>query len=162
MTTATSTTTSTHLRASPIPVTSRSTGGTRTCSGPPDPLADRGTRIRSGPPDPPWLERVADQRAGHAVPAAAALAQLEAIDGDDLDAGLAYLGDRVGVALVGDHHAVLERDDVVAVVPLLAFLLVGVAAGLDHPELGHPQGVGHRGQEALLLGDVEAPLGGAG
>jgi 5-formyltetrahydrofolate cyclo-ligase len=26
--------------------------GTRTCSGPPDPLADRGTRTCSGPPDP--------------------------------------------------------------------------------------------------------------
>src|SRR4029453_8224136 len=101
------------------------------------------------------LDGIADQRTGHAVPAAATLAQLEALDGDDLDPGLAHLGDRVGVALVGDDHAGLERDDVVAVVPLLALLLVGVAAGLDPPQLGYPQGVGHRGQEAFLLGDVE-------
>src|SRR4029453_7494231 len=78
-------------------------------------------------PHPAFLERVTDQRAGHAVPTAAALAQLETLDGDDLDAGLAHLGDRVGVALVGDDHAGLERDDVVAVVPLLALLLVGIA-----------------------------------
>ena len=38
--------------------------------------------------------------------------------------GLAHLGDRVGVALVGDDHARLQRDDVVGVVPLLALLLV--------------------------------------
>src|SRR5512133_482168 len=74
-----------------------------------------------------FLDWVANQRAGHAVPAAAALAQLEALDGDDLDAGLAHLGDGVGVALISDHHARLEGDDVVAVVPLLALLLVGIA-----------------------------------
>ena len=45
------------------------------------------------------------------------------------------LRDRVGVALVGDDDAGLERDDVVAVVPLLALLLVVVAPGLDHPQL---------------------------
>ena len=56
-------------------------------------------------------------------------------DRDDLDAGLAHLRDRERVALVGDDDAGLERDDVVAVVPLLALLLVGVAAGLHDVEL---------------------------
>ena len=56
--------------------------------------------------------------------------------------GLAHLGDRVGVALVGDDDAGLEGDDVVAVVPLLALLLVGVAAGLDDVELRHAERVG--------------------
>ena len=69
------------------------------------------------------------------MPAATSLAELEALDRDDLDAGLAHLRDRERVALVGDDDAGLERDDVVAIVPLLARLLVGVAAGLDDVEL---------------------------
>ncbi len=73
----------------------------------------------------------------------------------DLDAGLAHLGDRVGVALVGDDDARLERDDVVAVVPLLALLLVLVATGLDDVELRHPQRVGDRAEEVCLDRDVE-------
>ena len=76
-------------------------------------------------------------------------------DLDHLDARLAHLGDRVGVALVGDDDARLERDDVVAVVPLLALLLVRVATGLDHVELRHAQGVGDRAEEAVLHRDVE-------
>ena len=90
----------------------------------------------------PPSDRVADDRAGHAVPAAAALAELEALDRDDLDAGLAHLRDRERVALVGDDDAGLEGDDVVAVVPLLALLLVGVAAGLDDVELLDAERVG--------------------
>ena len=80
----------------------------------------------------------------------------------DLDAGLAHLGDRVGVALVGDDDAGLEGDDVVAVVPLLALLLVGVAAGLDDVELGDAEGVGDGAEEVLLLGDVEVAAGSPG
>src|SRR5205085_8028045 len=56
----------------------------------------------------------------HAVATAAALAELEALDGDDLDAGLAERGVAAGVALVGDDNAGLDGDHVVAVVPLLA------------------------------------------
>jgi hypothetical protein len=58
--------------------------------------------------------------------------ELRAGDGDDLDALLAELGVGVDVAVVGHHHARLQRHDVVAVVPLLALLLEGVAAGGDH------------------------------
>src|SRR6478735_2608005 len=86
------------------------------------------------------------------VAAATTFAELEALDLDDLDAGLAHLGDRVGVALVGDDHAGLERDDVVAVVPLLALLLVLVAAGLDHLQAVDLQGVGDGAEEAVLDG----------
>ena len=52
-------------------------------------------------------------------------------DGDDLHPGLAHLGDRVGVALVGNHDPGLQRDHVVSVVPLLSLGLILVAAGLD-------------------------------
>ena len=84
---------------------------------------------------PSPLDRIAQERAGHAVPAAAALAELESANREDLDARLAHLGDRVGVALVGDDDTGLERDGVVGVVPLLAFLLVLVAARLDDGQL---------------------------
>src|SRR5262249_59306789 len=68
----------------------------------------------------PGSERgVALDGAGHAVTAAAALAELEALDRDDLDPGLAQRGVGAGVALVGDDHPGLERDHVVPVVPLL-------------------------------------------
>src|SRR6187402_3865293 len=90
----------------------------------------------------PLSDRVPQDRARHAVPATSALAQLEALDLDHLDTGLAHLVDRVGVALVGDDHAGLEGDDVVAVVPLLALLLVLVAARLDDGELVDTEGVG--------------------
>ena len=66
---------------------------------------------------------------------------------DDLDAGLAHLRDRERVALVGDDDAGLEGDDVVAVVPLLALLLVRVAAGLDDVELRHAERVGDGAEE---------------
>ena len=65
------------------------------------------------------------------MPAATAFAQLEALDGEHFDAGLAHLGDGVGVALVGDDDAGLEGDGVIGVVPLLSFLLVLVASRLD-------------------------------
>src|SRR3954451_259217 len=99
--------------------------------------------------------RVANKGAGHAVAPAAALPELEALDGDDLNTGLTHLGDRVCVPLVGDHHTGLEGDHVVAVVPLFALLLVDVTTGLHHLHLRHLHGVRDRGQEVLLLGHVE-------
>src|SRR6478609_6368880 len=85
--------------------------------------------------------RVAEDGTRHAVPAPAPLAELEALDGDDLDACCAHLLDRVCVPLVRHHDARLERDHVVAVVPLLAFLLVSVPTGGHHLQLGHAHGV---------------------
>ena len=73
------------------------------------------------------------------MPAAAAAAQLGADDRDDLDAGLAQQRVGDGVAVVGEDDARLDRDGVVAAVPLLALGGVDVAAGLDDPQLGEPE-----------------------
>jgi hypothetical protein len=103
-------------------------------------------------------QTVALQRAGHAVAAAAALAELEAGDLDHLDTGLAHLGDRVGVALVGHDDARLEGDDVVAVVPLLALCWYCVAAGLDDVQRFDPECIGDGAEEVASSGDVEVAL----
>src|SRR5262245_59558546 len=76
-------------------------------------------------------ERVANDRTRHAVRAAAAPSELGTDDRDDLDTGLAEQRVRVRVAVVRDHDAGLDRDDVVAAVPLLAFAVVQRATGLD-------------------------------
>ena len=78
------------------------------------------------------------------MPATAALAQLETLDRDDLDSRLPHLRDRERVALVGDDDAGFEGHDVVAIVPLLARLLVGVAAGLNDVELLDAERVANR------------------
>src|SRR5687768_13183322 len=62
------------------------------------------------------VDRVAGDGAGHAVAAAAAAAELGADDGDDLDSGLAEQGVGGGVAVVGEDHAGLDGDGVVAAV----------------------------------------------
>ena len=77
--------------------------------------------------------------------------QLGAGDGDDLDALLAELGVGAHVAVVGHHHARLQRHHVVAVVPLLALLLEGVAAGGDHAQLLEAERLPDDLQERLLL-----------
>src|SRR5674536_153771 len=63
---------------------------------------------------------IAAQRAGHAVTAATAAAEFGADDRNDLDARLAQQRIGLGVAVVGEDHPGLERDGVVATVPLLA------------------------------------------
>jgi len=63
----------------------------------------------------------------------AAAAELEALDRYHLDAGAAQQGVRLDVPFVGDHDAGRERKDVVAVVRLLTFALVTIAAGLEEP-----------------------------
>src|SRR6516162_10747897 len=105
----------------------------------------------------PGSERgIAFQRAGHAVAAAAALAELVSLDRDHLDAGPAQRGVGAGVALVGDDDAGLKRDDVVAVIPLLALGSEYVPAGLHDPHLAYAQGLGHHlGQRPALFLDDE-------
>src|SRR4029079_5676984 len=96
---------------------------------------------------PHGSDPVSLDRAGHAVATTAALAELEALDLDALHAGLAHARDRVGVALVGDDHAGLDGDDVVAVVPLLPLLLVCSSPGLDDLDSARVQGVCDGGEE---------------
>jgi hypothetical protein len=69
------------------------------------------------------------------VPAAAAAAEFGAANGDDLNACFAQKRIRVRVAVVSDDHAGLKRNDIVAVVPLFSFGLIGIAAGLDNAQL---------------------------
>ena len=59
---------------------------------------------------PGSVDGVAQDRAGHATAAAAPPAELAGGDGDDLDACLAQQGVGVGVAVVADDDAGLERD----------------------------------------------------
>src|SRR4029078_10209740 len=65
----------------------------------------------------------AHQRTVHALTATAALADFRSVDRQHFDTGLAH--ERVGVlvALVGDDHARLESDGVVARIQLLAIRL---------------------------------------
>src|SRR6185436_8401618 len=72
--------------------------------------------------------------AGHAVTAAAPASELGAAHGDDVDAGFPQQRVRVRIPVVGDDDAGRQRDDVVAVVPLFALRLPGVAAGFDDAE----------------------------
>ena len=66
-------------------------------------------------------------------------------------------GVRLDVPLVGDDDAGCERQDVVAVVPLLALGLVAVAAGLDEPDDGRSS-AGDLDEE-ILSPLVSAPSG---
>src|SRR5262245_36545157 len=102
-----------------------------------------------------WLS---PDRTGHAVAAAAPAAELGAADRDHLDPGLPEQRVRVDVPVIGDDHAGLDRHDVVAVVPLLAFRLVAVAAGLDDAELVEPERIAHDLQQRLAFRtDLELP-----
>src|SRR5690349_6502596 len=96
---------------------------------------------------------VADDRTGHAVASAAAATELLPGDRVDLDAGFLELEVGGLVALVGDDHARGQRDDVVAVVPLVALGLELVAAGRDDGQALESQ-VGLDLVEERALGDL--------
>lgn len=68
------------------------------------------------------IDRIAPDRASHAMAAATTATELGAPDGDDLDTRFAQKGIRRGVSVVGDHHAGLDGHDIVSVIPLLALL----------------------------------------
>ncbi len=97
------------------------------------------------------VDRIPDDRAGHAVPAAAAAAEFRADDRDHLDAFLAQQRVGVRVAVVGVDHARRRADEVGAAVPLRALALVVAAAGLDDAQLLQAQRLGHDVHERLLL-----------
>jgi hypothetical protein len=68
----------------------------------------------------------------------------------------------VVVLVVGEHDARRRGDDVVAAVPLLAFVGVHVPTGGQHPQDGQVECVGDdRGEGVLLLDDLDR-LGVAG
>src|SRR6478609_9439619 len=83
--------------------------------------------------------RVADDGTCHAMAASAAAPELLARDRVHLDAGLGELEVGGLVALVGDDDARGQRDDVVAVVPLVSLGLELVAAGRDDRQIGEPE-----------------------
>src|ERR1700751_3586240 len=80
------------------------------------------------------LSAVACDRAGHAVAAAAAAAELLSRNGVDLDPGGRQPLVGHFVSLVRDDDARRERDEVVAVVPLVALGLELVSSGGDDRE----------------------------
>src|SRR4051812_34757924 len=96
------------------------------------------------------VSRLANDGAGHAVPAPPSAAELLARDGEHLDACLQELGVGGLVALVADDDPRLERDDVVAVVPLVPLGLELVATGGDELEVGDPEGVAYLVEERAL------------
>src|SRR5690349_9107234 len=115
-------------------------------------------RTPFGPGKGPALEvhGVADERAGHTVPTAAAPAEFGTDDRDDLDPGLAQQGIGASVAVVGEHHTGCDGDEVVAAVPLLPFVSVGFAAEVDDPQARETQGGGYHVNERVLLdGDLD-------
>src|SRR4029077_12456946 len=99
-----------------------------------------------------WLlsSRLANDWTRHAVAAAASATELLPGDGEHLDARLGEL--RVGrfVPLVPNDDAGLDRDDVVAVVPLVSLGLELVAAGRDDLHVGDPERVPHLVEEGAL------------
>ena len=80
------------------------------------------------------LNSVAFQWATHAARAAATASQLVARDRQHGDARFVVLLVGPDVALVADHHARADGQDVVSVVPLLAFGFKGIAAGGDQAD----------------------------
>lgn len=86
------------------------------------------------------LNSVAFQWAAHAARAAATASQLVARDRQHGDARFVVLLVGPDVALVADHHARAEGQDVVSVVPLLAFGFKGVAAGGDQADVVNAEG----------------------
>src|SRR5690349_5833544 len=83
------------------------------------------------------LSRVAPDRARHAVPATATATQFGTADSDDLDARLAQQRIRIGIPVIGDDDTGFECDNIVAIVPLLTFGLIGIAACFDRAQERH-------------------------
>src|SRR6185295_344491 len=61
-------------------------------------------------------------------------------DGNDLNAGFAEQRVGCGVAVVGDHNAGFDGDQVVAAVPLLALGVIDIAASVDGLQLAQSEG----------------------
>src|SRR5450830_652086 len=110
---------------------------------------------------PTWSDGVALNRAGHAVAAASAASQLAAGNGDHLHARLSQKRVAIDVAVVGDHYAGRQRQEIVAVIPLLALRFVTVSAGVDNTQAGYAQSLGYHIDRSFLFSwtQAEAPDG---
>src|SRR5450830_1271238 len=101
---------------------------------------------------PTWSDGVALNRAGHAVAAASAASQLAAGNGDHLHARLSQKRVAIDVAVVGDHYAGRQRQEIVAVIPLLALRFVTVSAGVDNTQAGYAQSLGYHIDKQCVFG----------
>ena len=91
--------------------------------------------------------------------AAAPATELGAANRDHVHSRVAQQRVGVRVPVVGDDHARLQRDDVVAVVPLLALRLPGIAAGLDDAQRLQAEGAPDDVEEMTgILADLDAAL----
>ena len=70
--------------------------------------------------------------------AAPAAPELRPPDCDHFDTGFAQQRVGRGVAVISDNHARLEGDDIVAIIPLLSLLIVGIPASLNDIEFFEP------------------------
>ena len=77
------------------------------------------------------VHRVPDDRARHAMTAAATASQLRADNGDHLNAFLAQQRVGIGVAVVGVHDAWRRTNEVGTTVPLRPLALIVASARLD-------------------------------
>src|SRR5262245_54110349 len=84
------------------------------------------------------VDRVATDRAGHAVSAAPPSAKFGAINGNDLDAGFAQQSVGEGIPVISEHHTRGCTDEVGAGIPLRAFTQILAASGLDDAKSFRP------------------------
>jgi len=99
------------------------------------------------------------------MPTASAPAEFRTWNGDDLDAGFAQKGVGVDIAVIAEDNAGRDGQDVVAVIPLLAFRLEGITTGGDYPQglfangfgddLDEGSGLGHDPDAVAVFGRIE-------
>lgn len=69
----------------------------------------------------------------------ASASKFRSADRDDFNAGLAQKRVGMDIAIVTNDDTRLQGDDIVAVVPLFAFLFKGVASGTNNMKLGYAE-----------------------
>src|SRR5215831_21061627 len=105
---------------------------------PADTMAIAATALESsGLKNSPLVEfhRIADDRTGHAMTAAAAATQFRTDDRDNFDPLLAQQRVGVGVTVVGKDDPRRCAHQISTAVPLRAFALIIAASCLDHAHL---------------------------
>src|SRR6516162_4649225 len=106
----------------------------------------------AGVEHPLLVNRIADDRAGHAMTPAAATPQLGADDRDDLNTFLAQQGVGVRIAIVGENHTRGRTDEIRTAVPLRAFAHVRGPSRLHYTHFLNAKRLrDHLDQWSLLL-----------